>query len=247
MASRATARNLMGALLVLLAAHTLAAETAAARSADTSAEARLTLASRCTSALTDKLAPSGLSPLTVARTCTCASQKIKWDSRIDAVAAKLGQEVLEPSEDLRYAATSILSSFVACVADELQEDASQVDKAKLNFPNFVEALTSTNAGSRRSALVRSASVKLGDCKRPEYPKQVAALGVEGATTVGILVDATGKERKVRIDQSSGDTPWNKYLDFLAAGYLASCPFEPALDSRGPTESWMAVKYEWKLE
>lgn len=248
--NRAIARTFIAALLVLLGTRTVAAETKPlpeGRSDAPFSEARLALATRCTSALTDKLTPSGLSPGTVARTCTCASEKIKWDSRIEAMAADLGRDVPEQSEDLRYAATSILSSLVACVADELQEDASQVDTAKLNFPDFVKALTSNKAGSKRSLLVRSASAKLSDCKRPDYPKQIAAMGIEGATTVGLFVDATGKEQKVRIDQSSGDTPWHKYLDFLAASYLATCPFEPALDSKGPTESWTAVKYEWKLE
>ena len=250
MLNRAVTRKLTAALLVFLGAHAVAAQTAPPSAVHPDAdfsEARLALASRCASALADNHMPSVLTPSTVARTCACASKRIGWDSRIEALAAELGRDAHEQSEDLRYAATSLLSSLVACVADELQEDASQVDTAKLNFPDLVKALTSNRAGSRPSALVRSASAKLSDCKRPDYPKQIAGMGIQGATTVGIFVDATGKEQKVRIDQSSGDTPWHKYLDFLAAGYLASCPFEPALDSKGPTESWMAIKYEWRLE
>jgi protein TonB len=81
-------------------------------------------------------------------------------------------------------------------------------------------------------------------KPPEYPGHCRMLGIEGRTTVHLLLDRDGAVMKAQVFVSSG----NHELDAAAVKAGAQCRFTPALGATGqPVRVWVAVPFSFKLD
>lgn len=79
-----------------------------------------------------------------------------------------------------------------------------------------------------------------------YPAVAARAGAEGNTVLQYYVEPDGKQTKVRVLRSSGDTPVHKLLDFHAAVAGATCDFSPAMEGGVPKGGWVQIHVVWKL-
>jgi protein TonB len=79
-------------------------------------------------------------------------------------------------------------------------------------------------------------------EKPVYPEIARRSGMEGAVWVKILVDKTGKPRKVVVIKESGGGIFNEEAVKAAWKYQ----FTPAIMNSGPVQVWVAIKFNFRL-
>lgn len=79
-------------------------------------------------------------------------------------------------------------------------------------------------------------------EKPLYPEIARRSGMEGWVWVKILVDKTGKPRKVVVIKDSGSEIFNEEATKAAMKYQ----FTPAIMNSGPVQVWVAIRFNFKL-
>jgi len=80
--------------------------------------------------------------------------------------------------------------------------------------------------------------------QPEYPSASIRLGEEGATTLQMYLDETGKVVQATVKESSG----SERLDEAGVKWaLRNWKFEPCLQGEKPVACWHSMKYVWKIQ
>lgn len=79
-------------------------------------------------------------------------------------------------------------------------------------------------------------------EKPVYPEIARRSGMEGAVWVKILVDKTGKPRKVVVIKDNGSEIFNEEAIKAAMKYQ----FTPAIMNSGPIQVWVAIKFNFRL-
>ncbi|MFA6437765.1 MAG: energy transducer TonB [Bacteriovoracaceae bacterium] len=79
-------------------------------------------------------------------------------------------------------------------------------------------------------------------QKPLYPEIARRSGMEGSVWVKILVDKTGKARKVVVIKESGGGIFNEEAIKAAWKYQ----FTPAIMNSGPVQVWVAIKFNFRL-
>lgn len=89
-----------------------------------------------------------------------------------------------------------------------------------------------------------AVLSVGECPKPEYPKNSARNEEEGTVVIRFFVGADNKVIKSEIEKSSGF----RDLDKAAVAQLSACnKFRAGTENGKAVESWARVAYEWKIE
>ena len=78
--------------------------------------------------------------------------------------------------------------------------------------------------------------------QPAYPDGAQLNGEQGDVLVGVSVSASGKPRRLRINQSSGFND----LDNAAAEAVAQWHFIPAIENGDTASAWTTVKIHFEL-
>lgn len=100
-------------------------------------------------------------------------------------------------------------------------------------------------------LIRSESVKrsspneisASNCKQPEYPSMSKRLEEEGTVEVIFVVEPDGKVKAAAVRESSGFFR----LDVTVIRWLSQCQFKPAIIGGTAQQSWVSMKFSFKLE
>lgn len=79
-------------------------------------------------------------------------------------------------------------------------------------------------------------------EKPVYPEIARRSGMEGAVWVKILVDKTGKPRKVVVIKENSGEVFNEEAVKAAWKYQ----FTPAIMNSGPVQVWVAIKFNFRL-
>ncbi|AVR98706.1 energy transducer TonB [Pseudoduganella armeniaca] len=98
------------------------------------------------------------------------------------------------------------------------------------------------AGAAHAASTPAAA-DIGNCARPEWPREALRLGQHGKVTLEFLVGEDGSVRDARVAGSSG----HPLLDVAAQEGIRRCRFKPATQDGQPVESWMKLQYVWTLD
>lgn len=78
--------------------------------------------------------------------------------------------------------------------------------------------------------------------KPEYPEIARRAGMEGTVWVNILVDRTGKPKKVVVVKEDAAGIFNEAAVAAAKKYR----FTPAYMNAGPIQVWVAIKFKFQL-
>lgn len=79
-------------------------------------------------------------------------------------------------------------------------------------------------------------------EKPVYPEIARRSGMEGAVWVKILVDKSGKPKKVVVIKDNGSGIFNEEAIKAAQKYQ----FTPAIMNSGPVQVWVAIKFNFRL-
>jgi periplasmic protein TonB len=82
---------------------------------------------------------------------------------------------------------------------------------------------------------------------PKYPKAALQAEVTGTTGLAMLVNEAGRVTRVRIVESSGDTPVHKLLDLVTTTAIWDCPFTAGTLDGQPSTMWARIQYVWRIE
>lgn len=78
--------------------------------------------------------------------------------------------------------------------------------------------------------------------QPSYPDTAQVAGEQGDVLVDVLVSASGKPRKIRVNKSSGFQD----LDTAAVETVANWRFVPAIQGGDTASAWTTVKLQFRL-
>lgn len=93
------------------------------------------------------------------------------------------------------------------------------------------------------ALAATVSARYKSAPLPPYPRAARSEGREGVVMLKVLIDPTGKPRRVSIAKSSGSLVLDDTaLDWVKNNWL----FYPAMNETGPVESAMIAPLRFKL-
>ena len=81
------------------------------------------------------------------------------------------------------------------------------------------------------------------CAKPDYPSASRRLEEEGTVLLKFLIGVDGKVLQADIEKSSGFAR----LDEAARNALSKCQFRPGTVDGKPEQSWVTIKYTWRLE
>lgn len=81
------------------------------------------------------------------------------------------------------------------------------------------------------------------CAKPDYPSASRRLEEEGTVALKFLIDTDGKVLKTEVEKSSG----YPRLDEASRNALSKCQFRPGTVDGKPEQSWVTIKYTWRLE
>jgi TonB family protein len=175
--------------------------------------------------------------------CTCAVDR--------ASAGGLLNDVLQQDASRRRLAQYrvALSGIVhSCMGEMMQRDAERLGKLPLMDMALDErVLTVLPEGAQVPNGYVPAKLIDPKCWQAEYPKLAIKENVTGTTRLAFFIEKTGAATKVRISQTSGDTPIHKLLDFSAVAASARCKFEPATMNGQPQQSWTTAEYVWVIQ
>lgn len=89
--------------------------------------------------------------------------------------------------------------------------------------------------------------QMGPSCTPRYPQAALQAEATGTTGVSMLIDEGGKVTKVRITETSGDTPAHKLLDLVTATSIWNCRFSPGTLDGKSSPMWARIQYVWRIE
>jgi protein TonB len=81
-----------------------------------------------------------------------------------------------------------------------------------------------------------------ETEQPEYPKHARVRGIEGSVTVGLLVGADGRVKKLKVIESDP----NGVFDRVALQAVRRWLFKPATFKGQPVEMWATLPLEFRL-
>lgn len=191
---------------------------------------------RCTEALSSPSASLFLPHLGVPKlrleVCTCAVRvRTSYATAIETLMAGL-----TPSADL--------ASLLACMSKVILDPSTPT----LPLGSMPKAITTAlpSAESRMNYKPGRLQRRNG-CEQPEYPLESRRAEAEGKTRIAILVSNTGDPLDTAIVRSAGPTAAHKLLDYTVAYWLLGCRFDPPLVSDRPSNGWVQVEFQWKLD
>ena len=104
------------------------------------------------------------------------------------------------------------------------------------------ALVALTAGTAASAADFKWVQDAKSCEQPSYPRESAAKGEQGTTTLRILVGVDGKAIDSEVEASSH----SRKLDSAAQRAMMECSYKPSPADAKPQQQWVQTQYVWKL-
>ncbi|HWX02235.1 energy transducer TonB [Collimonas sp.] len=107
----------------------------------------------------------------------------------------------------------------------------------------VSLFTVVCGASARDVIKTIAKVNLSTCPKPEYPKPSLAANETGTVVVSLHVSKEGHVLETNFESSSG----HQLLDTATLSAFSQCEFIPASANGAAVDSWIKMKYIWRIE